>query len=81
MSALAARLAVARLHLPHSPNAKPIAPVAHGAVLWLFARLQQWRRDVRGRAELARMSLRDLHDIGITPAERDREIDRWFRPF
>jgi uncharacterized protein YjiS (DUF1127 family) len=41
----------------------------------------QLRRDARARNELARMSLRELQDIGISPAERDRECGERFWPF
>jgi uncharacterized protein YjiS (DUF1127 family) len=33
----------------------------------------RWRRGARARNELARMSMCKLQDIGISPAERDRE--------
>jgi len=38
-----------------------------------------WRRRGRERAQLARMSEAELHDIGVTPAERWAEINkpRW----
>jgi uncharacterized protein YjiS (DUF1127 family) len=38
-----------------------------------------WRRRDRERDQLARMSEAELHDIGVTPAERWAEINkpRW----
>jgi uncharacterized protein YjiS (DUF1127 family) len=60
-----------RIALPH---------IAHGPsppsfVRWLEA-LQVWRRRDRERAELARMSEAELHDIGVTSAERWAEINK-----
>jgi len=39
----------------------------------LRATLAEWRRRRLARAELARMSDRDLRDLGITRAEAERE--------
>jgi uncharacterized protein YjiS (DUF1127 family) len=44
----------------------------------LGARFAEWRRNARSRAELARFSRRELQDIGITPAETERECARPF---
>jgi uncharacterized protein YjiS (DUF1127 family) len=51
-----------------------------GRLLWgrLFDTVAAWRRDSRSRGELARMTMRELRDIGITPAERERECHRPF---
>jgi uncharacterized protein YjiS (DUF1127 family) len=38
--------------------------------------LQSWRRRARERDELARMSDGELHDIGVTSAERWAEINK-----
>jgi uncharacterized protein YjiS (DUF1127 family) len=38
--------------------------------------LQSWRRRARERGELARMSDGELHDIGISSAERWSEINK-----
>ena len=38
--------------------------------------LQSWRRRSRERDELARMSDGELHDIGLTSAERWSEISK-----
>ena len=38
--------------------------------------LQSWRRRARERDELARMSDGELHDIGVTSAERCAEINK-----
>ncbi|HEX3536648.1 MAG TPA: DUF1127 domain-containing protein [Stellaceae bacterium] len=76
MSTLAARLAVARR--------KAAFPTANGFALLfasLHARFDQWRRDKRSRTELARMSARELRDIGITSAERERECGERFWQF
>jgi uncharacterized protein YjiS (DUF1127 family) len=40
--------------------------------------LQVWRRRDRDRAELARLSEAELHDIGVTSAERWAEINKPF---
>jgi uncharacterized protein YjiS (DUF1127 family) len=63
-----------RIALPH---------IAFGPMSPSFARWREallvWRRRDRDRAELARMSEAELHDIGITSAERWAEIrkPRW----
>lgn len=44
----------------------------------LILRLGDWRRRARGRAELARLSERELRDIGLTPAEALREYAKPF---
>jgi uncharacterized protein YjiS (DUF1127 family) len=36
--------------------------------------MRSWRRRDRERGQLARMSEAELHDIGLTPAERWAEI-------
>src|SRR5579863_10051243 len=65
------RLKMLRIGLPH---------VALGASSPRFARwrgaLQVWRRRERERGELARMSEAELHDIGISSAERWAEINK-----
>lgn len=38
--------------------------------------LQSWRRRARERGELARMSDGELHDIGVSSAERWSEINK-----
>lgn len=45
------------------------------ACFGIFAR---WRTQARGRAELARLSARELRDIGVTPSEALREIEKPF---
>jgi uncharacterized protein YjiS (DUF1127 family) len=37
-----------------------------------------WRRRVRERRELARLDDRMLRDIGLSPSERARELDKPF---
>jgi uncharacterized protein YjiS (DUF1127 family) len=41
-------------------------------------RLAEWRRRSRERAALARLDMRDLRDIGLTPADAAREINKPF---
>ena len=38
--------------------------------------MRLWRRRDRERDQLARMSAAELHDIGVTPAERWAEINK-----
>ena len=38
--------------------------------------MRLWRRRDRERGQLARMSEAELHDIGVTPAERLAEINK-----
>jgi uncharacterized protein YjiS (DUF1127 family) len=65
-----------RIALPHIA----LPRIAFGPSPWGFARrqgaLQTWRRRGKERAELARMSEAELHDIGITSAERWAEINK-----
>jgi uncharacterized protein YjiS (DUF1127 family) len=42
------------------------------------ALFKEWRRRVRGRAELAALSDRELHDIGMTRYDARREIGKPF---
>jgi uncharacterized protein YjiS (DUF1127 family) len=62
-----------RIALPH---------IAFGTSSSAFARwrggLQEWRRRDRDRVQLARMSEAELHDIGVTSAERWAEINKPF---
>jgi len=57
-------------------------PQAGGRVAILVAgvaaMLAEWRRRARARAELGRMSDRELRDLGVTRAEAEREA---LRPF
>jgi uncharacterized protein YjiS (DUF1127 family) len=47
----------------------------------LYSCLAEWYRRRRSRDELARFSPRMLRDIGITPADREREcIKPFWRP-
>jgi len=48
---------------------------------WLsgaWAMLRKWRRRTFERAELARLSTHDLHDIGVSQAEAWAETQKWF---
>ncbi len=76
MSSLADRLAAARLRRPRPANdnfAAP-APLARSFAALLAA----WWRRRRDRAELAQFGDRDLRDIGVTPAEAQRECAKPF---
>jgi uncharacterized protein YjiS (DUF1127 family) len=44
----------------------------------IFYTLSLWRERVRGRNELARLDLRTLADIGLTPSERDFLVNKPF---
>jgi len=57
-------------------NPNVLSAAARVAIVRLVALFRQWRRTSTAHAELARMSTRDLRDIGITRDERDRELDR-----
>ena len=55
----------------------------HGAVLASSASFESWRSAMRlwrgrdrERGQMARMSEAELHDIGVTPAERWAEINK-----
>jgi uncharacterized protein YjiS (DUF1127 family) len=54
--------------------------ISQGSGRWsrFAARLAQWRRRSRERAALARLDLRALRDIGLTPADAAREINKPF---
>ena len=58
-----------RIALPHIA----VGPTSPSFARWRGA-LQLWRRRERERGDLARMSEAELHDIGVTSAERWAEI-------
>jgi uncharacterized protein YjiS (DUF1127 family) len=60
-----------RIALPHFALEMSPSRLAH----WR-GELQSWRRRSRERDELARMSDGELHDIGVTSAERWSEINK-----
>jgi uncharacterized protein YjiS (DUF1127 family) len=62
-----------RIALPHIA----LGPSSPGSGRWREA-LLVWRRRERERGELARMSEMELHDIGVTSAERWAEINKPF---
>jgi uncharacterized protein YjiS (DUF1127 family) len=62
-----------RIALPHIA----LGPSSPGSARWRDA-LQVWRRREHERSELARMTDAELHDIGITSAERWAEINKPF---
>ena len=62
-----------RIALPHTA----LGMSSPGFARWRGA-LQEWRRRDRDRVQLARMSEAELHDIGVTSAERWAEINKPF---
>jgi uncharacterized protein YjiS (DUF1127 family) len=63
-----------RIALPHLA----LRPSSPSFERWRDA-MRLWRRRAGERGQLARMSEAELHDIGVTPAERWAEINkpRW----
>jgi uncharacterized protein YjiS (DUF1127 family) len=49
-----------------------------GAMFGWLRSLDDWRRRARDRRQLARMSHRELRDIGCTPVDAHREINKPF---
>jgi uncharacterized protein YjiS (DUF1127 family) len=66
-----AQEAIMRIALPHFAFEMSPPRIAQ----WR-SELQSWRRRARERGELARMSDGELHDIGISSAERWSEINK-----
>jgi uncharacterized protein YjiS (DUF1127 family) len=62
-----------RIALPHIA----LGASSPGFAGWRGA-LQEWRRRDRDRTELARLSEAELHDIGVSSAERWAEINKPF---
>jgi uncharacterized protein YjiS (DUF1127 family) len=60
-----------RIALPHIA----LGTSSPGLAGWREA-LQVWRQRDRERSELARMTDAELHDIGVTSAERWAEISK-----
>jgi uncharacterized protein YjiS (DUF1127 family) len=60
-----------RMALPHLA----LGPSSPSFERWRAA-IRLWRRRNRERGQLARMSEAELHDIGLTPAERSTEINK-----
>jgi len=69
MSSLAHRLAAARLR--RADRTGTLAARVRAA-------LAEWRRRARSRTQLARLSERDLRDIGLTPTEAAKEYAKPF---
>jgi uncharacterized protein YjiS (DUF1127 family) len=44
----------------------------------LLVRLRRWRRRIRERAQLARLSARELRDLGVSPAQAAYEAGKPF---
>ena len=55
-----------------------IAPYTLSLISRLTGKLRTWRRRARDRAELARMSQTELHDIGVSSADHWAEISKPF---
>jgi uncharacterized protein YjiS (DUF1127 family) len=62
-----------RIALPHIA----LGPSPPSLERWRGA-MRLWRRRDRERGALALMSEAELHDIGVTPAERSAEINKPF---
>ena len=60
-----------RIALPHLA----LVPSSPGFEGWRGA-LRLWSRRNRERGQLAQMSEAELHDIGVTPAERWAEVNK-----
>ncbi len=54
------------------------ARTARNLVDWALARIGEWRRRQRSRAELARLDERMLRDIGVSQADAWRECNKPF---
>ena len=50
----------------------------HDAAQWVRATLRGWWERSRDRAELAQLDDRMLQDIGLTNAERELLVNKWF---
>lgn len=60
-------------------HAQPLPPQPRPSLwLGLHARLLYWRRNLRTRAQLARLDARQLSDSGISEAQRQAELDKPF---
>lgn len=53
----------------HQPRPYAAAPAGPGVAERLGRTLRLWQDRLRERRELATLTLRDLHDIGVTPSE------------
>ena len=72
-------------HLAHRLDLQsPLAPrhtslaMAGGAWAQLRATLRLWRRRSRERAQLARFTDLDLHDIGVSRCDAEMELSKPF---
>ncbi len=75
MSILRDRLAAARLRRPRHPSRRARLL---GVAARLWRQIETWHQRARQREELARLTMRDLRDLGITPSEALREV---MKPF
>jgi uncharacterized protein YjiS (DUF1127 family) len=74
MSSVAHQPAAARLRRDHRPQ----AAASEGLIARVVRRLAAWHRRICSRTQLARLSERELRDIGLTPAEAARECAKPF---
>ena len=74
MSTLTDRLAAARLRRARYRNGGASPTI----IVRLAREIAAWRRRSRERQELARMTGRDLQDLGITPGDALRELAKPF---
>ena len=70
MSSLNDRIAAFRREFPAAADRDALAAV--------WERIKRWRHNRHSRLELARMSPRELRDIGLTPADGERECNKSF---
>ena len=75
MSTLKDRLAAARLRRARHTNGIASPPTV---VARLWCEVKAWHRRNREREELARMTRRELQDLGITPGEALKELAKPF---
>jgi uncharacterized protein YjiS (DUF1127 family) len=54
------------------------SPHLPGVLPWLLDTFQQWRERTHGRRELAKVSERDLHDMGMTRLDAYQELAKPF---
>jgi uncharacterized protein YjiS (DUF1127 family) len=66
------------LHHDHAAPRRHRLAESADALARFRAMLIEWRRRRIGRAALRRLSERQLRDIGITPAEAERECTKPF---
>jgi uncharacterized protein YjiS (DUF1127 family) len=66
-------------HLPAQRRRRAsLASLLRRVLAGVFATFREWRRRVRGRAELAALDDRTLRDIGLSRVDIWHEIDKPF---